>query len=375
MSNTPNEQILSVAPDYENDELYAAVIVNPDSKIVHCLLKPQVECSEFESVPQEYISRVFLDGERLYIVKDNAIYWADKNAEEPFFSYVAPAGTLQVAKVINESIYAFSQSGIRVFIDNGMDSPSYWSSMIKPSMLSVKGGQLTKSWDGELYLVKEKTLYRSISKFVWQKKVDKVSAFAVTGNYGLIFDGTFTVNLVDLADIIDGVIPNVLGSIEGPSVKAMTADTEKVFIATLFYLYECSLPTEKDINIGSCAKTSVNAVVNDLTNVPSLKEVLVCAENGLYRWKKGTNKLTQITTAPCKAATFVEDNLYMINDKGEISMLDAYGKVVKQLCQKLQPMKSGLEVDGNYFYISDMKRGVVRVHKKLFSEVACPTTE
>ncbi len=212
------------------------------------------------------------------------------------------------------------------------------------------------------------------------KKLENVSDFDVTGNYGLIYN-EYKIDLVDLADIMDGVTPDVHGSIKEVygGVKVMTADAKRVFLANstgTVHLYECPLPINEDIYLEDCIATEIGAYVNDLTNIPTLEEeVLVCTEKGLYRWTKGTDQLKQFTTMPCKAATFVDDDLYMINDKGEISMLDAYGKVVKQLCLKLQPMKGGLEAKDNAFYISDQKRGVVVVDKKLFTEVACPATE
>jgi hypothetical protein len=373
-----SQAILEIAPDYKNDALFA-IKSDGGSKIMHCPLKPEVECSEFWSAPQEEITNVFLDGDKLYIVKgkDKDIYWADKGAKDPFFSYAASAEIGQdVANVINGFVYTVSQNSIQVFIDGGLGSQSNWL-IKKPSMLSVKGGSFTKSWYDALYLVKEGALYRPING-VWQKMLGKVDDFAVTGNYGLIYKGgsglfgNGAINLVDFADIIDGVTPDVHGSIEAPSfVTAMTADAEKVFIADFGRLYECPLPIDKDIDLEDCFDTKINTLVNDMTNIPALNEVLVCAENGLYRWAKGTDNLTQITTTPCKAATFFEDSLYMINNKGEISMLDAYGNAVKQLCKKLQPMKGGLEAKGNVFYISDEKRGVVVVDKKLFTEEAC----
>ena len=376
------QTILGIAPGYKNDELFA-IKSDGGSKIMHCLLKPEIKCSEFEPNSGGEIVNVFLDGERLYKVENNDISWADKNAENPFFNYVASTEAAQdivkVAKVINKSIFAYSQSGIKVFIDKGLDAPSEWSKkLIKPSMLSVKGGSFTKPWIGGLFLLKEKVLYRKVNS-TWEKKLDNVSDFAVTGNYGLIYNGG-KLDLIDFADIFDGVPPDIHHSItSSASVTALAADAEKVFIATPGHLHECPLPIDNDIDLNDlkyCNDVNIGAVVNDMTSIAALEEeVLVCAENGIYRWVKGTDNLKLFINMPCNAATFVDGDLYVTNDMGEILMLDDDGKAVKQLCEKLQPMKGGLEANGNAFYISDLKRGVVVADKKLFTDELCPATE
>lgn len=373
-----NSKIFGIAADYKNDQLYVAVETESGgSKIVHCLLKPQCKCSKFWSDDKEKVTDLFIDGDKLYKFNGSEIASADKDAENPFFNFVASIDAKQnIPNVINGSLYSFSNEGIQFFVDKGISAQSEWSALIKPSMLSVKGGSFAKPWAGGLFLVKENLLYKKVNDF-WEEKSKKVYDFAVSGNYGLIYENGGKIDLVDFADIIDGVEPEAKGSIKVTSlVTAFVADDKNVFIAAKDHLHECLLPVGKDIDLKDCTDTGLNSTVNDLTNIPTLEdEILVCADSGIYRWEKETNKIKQFTAMPCKATAFADDKLYVTNNMGEILMLNDKGDPIKQLCKKLQPMKGGLETKENAIYIADVKRGVVAAHKKLFTEELCPATE
>lgn len=368
--------ILGIAAEHENNKLYMAIkLQNEYNVIEHIYLESQQSVTKIFWYFDEEITNLFLDGNKLYKVSGNEISSTKKNDKSEPFNYEATVDTKQtITNVADGAIYAVSEDGIQFFINNGISSQSKWSKLIKPTMLSVKGGSFTKGWDGGLFLIKDGALYYTAGG-KWQKKLDKVSGFAVSGNYGLIYNG-FAIKLVDFADILDGAELNIKGSIKDTKlVQAMTADDEKVFIARSDHIFECPLPKDTNIDLSNCIETKLDIDVNDFANVPSLEEVLVCAEEGLYRLTKGTDNLKLFIDKPCKAVTFADEGLYMASGNGEILLLDNSGKTVKQLCKKLQPMSGGLESYYNYIYISDFTRGVVGAKKDLFTGSTCETTE